>query len=69
MVNSEAKASVITVTQADCPLSCPMPTQPLWNAHPRVYLVLDANGKATCPYCETQYLVIDFERKDGKYGQ
>lgn len=37
------------------PLYCPPPGQPLWNAHPRVYLPLDAQGKAHCPYCGARY--------------
>lgn len=43
------------VSAADLPLSCPMPEECLWNAHPRVYLALDDDGRAQCPYCGTRY--------------
>ena len=39
------------VTDADLPLSCPMPSMALWNSHPRVYLPIEASGEAKCPYC------------------
>jgi uncharacterized Zn-finger protein len=47
------------ITRKDLPLSCPMPSASQWNAHPRVFLTLDAEGKATCPYCSTQYILKD----------
>lgn len=43
------------VGREDLPLSCPMPGSPLWNAHPRVYLPIEASGQARCPYCGAQY--------------
>lgn len=43
------------VSLDDLPLSCPMPGQCLWDAHPRVYLALDKEGHAQCPYCGTRY--------------
>ncbi len=39
------------VTPADLPLSCPMPGMHLWNSHPRVYLPVEEEGRAKCPYC------------------
>jgi uncharacterized Zn-finger protein len=30
------------VTQADLPLSCPMPGMYLWNSHPKVYLPIES---------------------------
>ena len=43
------------VTEADLPLSCPMPGMKLWNSHPRVYLPIeDTGGEAQCPYCGAQ---------------
>lgn len=47
------------VTRAQLPLSCPLPSQALWNSHPKVYLPVEATGSATCPYCGTQYVLID----------
>lgn len=43
------------VSAEDLPLSCPMPGMHLWNAHPRVYLAIEATGHAQCPYCGAQY--------------
>ncbi|HCI52902.1 MAG TPA: zinc-finger domain-containing protein [Gallionella sp.] len=45
----------IEVTTHDLPLTCPMPSAKLWNAHPRVALALNAEGEAHCPYCGTLY--------------
>lgn len=47
------------VRRANLPLSCPMPEQKLWNAHPRVYLPIEETGKASCPYCSARYRLID----------
>lgn len=58
----QAPIKVIGIKSTDCPLSCPMPTQTLWNAHPRVYFAIEETEKATCPYCGAQYkLEIDVE--------
>jgi uncharacterized Zn-finger protein len=43
------------VTEADLPLSCPMPGMYLWNSHPRVYLAIKTAGEAKCPYCGAEY--------------
>ena len=45
------------ITQADLPLHCPMDGMSLWNSHPRVYLPIEATGKAKCPYCGAVYLL------------
>ncbi len=48
------------VTQADLPLSCPMPGMSLWNSHPRVYLPIeDEGGQSQCPYCGARYVLAD----------
>lgn len=44
-----------TVTEADLPLSCPMPGMLLWNSHPRVYLAIAETGWAKCSYCGAEY--------------
>ncbi len=43
------------ISSTDLPLSCPLPNMQLWNSHPRVFLPLDADGKAQCPYCGTHF--------------
>ena len=47
------------VSRQDLPLSCPTPEQKLWNSHPRVYLPIEESGSATCPYCSSQYRLVD----------
>jgi uncharacterized Zn-finger protein len=51
----------IAVTRADLPLSCPRPTDALWNMHPRVYLPIEdePDHRATCPYCGAVYVLKD----------
>lgn len=44
------------------PLACPLPTMTLWDMHPRVYLALDNENKAVCPYCETHYYIENEEQ-------
>lgn len=43
------------VTRLDLPLSCPMPGMYLWNSHPKVYLAIEEEGRAKCPYCGATY--------------
>ncbi|MCG6871987.1 MAG: zinc-finger domain-containing protein [Gammaproteobacteria bacterium] len=47
----------VSVTRADLPVHCPGGDMTLWNTHPRVYLPLDEEGEATCPYCGTVYVL------------
>ena len=46
------------VTSADLPLACPMPSMQLWNSHPRVYLPIEGEGAAECPYCGASYTLV-----------
>ncbi len=48
-----------TVRPCDLPLSCPSDESVLWNAHPKVYLPIEASGEETCPYCGTHYVLKD----------
>ena len=47
------------VRRADLPLSCPTAEMALWNSHPRVYLPIEAEGSADCPYCGAHYVLVD----------
>lgn len=47
------------VSRQDLPLSCPLPSQKLWNSHPRVYLPIEESGTASCPYCSARYRLVD----------
>jgi uncharacterized Zn-finger protein len=52
---SHPSGQVRTITDVDLPLVCPLPSSSQWDAHPRVFLTLDDEGMATCPYCGTTY--------------
>jgi uncharacterized Zn-finger protein len=45
----------VVVTAKDLPLHCPLATEKLWDAHPRVFLPIEETGQARCPYCGTLY--------------
>jgi len=47
------------VSRKDLPLHCPLPGTSLWNSHPRVYLPLQKQGRARCPYCGAEYVLKD----------
>jgi uncharacterized Zn-finger protein len=49
----------IEISAKDLPLHCPMPDMIKWNAHPRVYMPIEALGEARCPYCGTLYKLQD----------
>ena len=46
------------------PLHCPLPSQMLWNSHPRVFLPIEKAGEALCPYCGTRYILKGRRMKD-----
>lgn len=48
-------AKVIEITSKNLPLSCPLPSDTLWNAHPTVYLAIEKTGEVQCYYCSTTY--------------
>ena len=45
----------IVVNSSDLPVYCPGPNSPLWSMHPRVYIEIEKNGIASCPYCSATY--------------
>jgi uncharacterized Zn-finger protein len=45
------------ITEVDLPLSCPFRDERVWDAHPRVYLPIEATGSIDCPYCGTHYIL------------
>jgi len=49
------KQKFVDVTAADLPLHCPLPSQKVWNKHPRVFLPIEATRESRCPYCGTLY--------------
>lgn len=55
------KQTVVEVTYKDLPLTCPMPGEDQWDAHPKVVLPIEKTGKAKCPYCGTEYILTDYD--------
>jgi len=45
----------IEINPNDLPLHCPNPSMDTRSWHPRVFLEIEATGKAMCPYCGTRY--------------
>jgi uncharacterized Zn-finger protein len=56
---SATAARSVQVRPDELPMSCPTPAMALWNSHPRVYLPLAENGRARCPYCGAEYVLVD----------
>jgi uncharacterized Zn-finger protein len=54
----------VLITEADLPLSCPPKKMRIWDAHPRVYLSLDLDGKTICPYCSTTYFMTKIKTEE-----
>ena len=52
---SELDQKCVEITDKDLPLHCPLPSQKLWNTHPRVYLPIETTCESRCPYCGTLY--------------
>ncbi len=52
---SELDQKFVEISRKDLPLHCPLPSQKLWNTHPRVFLPIETTGEARCPYCSTLY--------------
>lgn len=52
---SELDRKSVEVSARDLPLHCPLPSQAVWNKHPRVFLPIEATQEARCPYCGTLY--------------
>ena len=50
-----AQHGAVELEGKDLPAYCPNPAMPIWSSHPRVFLQLDANQEAKCPYCGTEY--------------
>ena len=64
-VKSASKEHQVEVTAADLPLHCPLPSQKLWNSHPRVFLRIEKTGEVRCPYCGTYYVLRGGARSAG----
>jgi uncharacterized Zn-finger protein len=47
----------VTLCASDLPLHCPLPSQSLWNSHPRVFLPIQPGQRVRCPYCGTLYFL------------
>jgi len=47
------------ITESDLPLSCPTKDMRIWDGHPRVYLPIEQQGHAQCPYCGANFYFKD----------
>jgi len=56
-VKRTCKERQVELTAADLPLHCPLPSQKVWNSHPRVFLPIEKTGEVLCPYCGTRYVL------------
>lgn len=56
---------VILISANDLPLYCPGPKAPLWSMHPRVYIEIQKEGHALCPYCSAHYQLKPGETAPG----
>ncbi len=59
--NSQTKddQSPVKVKREDLPAYCPTESMGLWNSHPRVYIPLEESPQANCPYCGTEFVLVD----------
>jgi uncharacterized Zn-finger protein len=55
---SELDRKFVEITAGELPLHCPLPSQKLWNTHPRVYLPIEKTRESRCPYCGTLYRLV-----------
>lgn len=55
---TELNQKSVELTAKDLPLHCPLPSQKLWNTHPRVFLDIAHTREARCPYCGTLYRLV-----------
>ena len=55
---SELNQKFVEVADKDLPLHCPLPSQKLWNTHPRVFMPIDVQKECRCPYCGTLYKLV-----------
>ncbi len=50
-------STTYTLNKKDLPVHCPPDNAELWAEHPRVFLTLDKEGRAVCPYCNTHFVL------------
>jgi len=60
---AEPTSSAVEVSEGDLPVYCPNPAMPLWSSHPRVFLDVEGQEEAMCPYCGTRYRLKGGPRK------
>lgn len=56
MSQQACTCETVELSASDLPVSCPPRDDRVWDAHPRVYLSLNTEGKVVCPYCGTTYV-------------
>ena len=58
---ADHKNEVIGLKKSELPAYCPTEAMGLWNSHPRVYIPLEEEKEAACPYCGTRFELLDDE--------
>ncbi len=49
----------VQIKASELPAYCPTEEMGLWNTHPRVYISLEDEKQGSCPYCGTQFELIE----------
>jgi len=49
----------ILIKKNELPAFCPPKNNDSWAMHPRVFIDLEQNKEANCPYCGASYAIID----------
>jgi uncharacterized Zn-finger protein len=57
--SQQSEQQPVQVKREDLPVHCPTESMGLWNSHPRVYIPLEETPEASCPYCGTQFVLVD----------
>jgi len=59
MTEQNKTVEPVQIKTSDLPAHCPTEEMGLWNSHPRVYIPLQEQKEANCPYCGTQFVLIE----------
>ena len=57
----------VIITERDLPLSCPQTkainNKTTWDLHPKIYLPIKEQKLIICPYCGTEYVFAETNKK------
>lgn len=55
------QTEAVQLKASELPAYCPTEDMGLWNSHPRVYIPLEEEKEANCPYCGTLFILVEDE--------